>query len=157
MRPGRRGKVKEMSVSLEQVKGMKKDDQIVVKNTSEVWIVLSVKIDPAGKQSAIEATNGRVTGMFPQDRWGLIDQLAYEAAPPYSPLDPQKMADDLRPGMNAAFKEIQAETNKQAEAAKTAEYSEVTDETGIEMRIEKQFVEEPELTKPAKKSPRKKK
>jgi hypothetical protein len=140
-------------ISIDQAKALQPGEQIQLTRNGEVWTI--EKLEEAGGKLVIHANNGRVSSFIPQDRLGMFDVMPTAPKTKQGP-DVEDAIKQLRPGMDAAFKEVQAETDRQVEAAKTAEYSEVTDETGIEMRIEKQFVEEPPLTKPEKKSRKKK-
>lgn len=136
-----------MSLTFEQAKALKPNDQVVVTRTKEVWTVTSV-IDNK-KSVIVNITNGLRQSYFNETRLALFDLYETPNAPSNLP-SAQEAADQLRPGMEAAYKEFK--TGEELKAA-TAEIP----EEEIRPRIEDQFMAEPKLQKPARKAKTKKK
>jgi len=148
-------------ITLDQAKGLKPDDLVVVTRTKEVWTVTSV-IDN-NKSVVVNITNGLRQSYFNETRLALFDLYETPNAPSNLP-SAQEAADQLRPGFDAAFHEFDANRKEAVEglasatkqrAEETGQIKEIPEEE-IRPRIEEQFLAEPELQKPARKAKQKK-
>lgn len=149
-------------LTLEQAKNLQPGDQVVVTRTQEVWTVRVNAPVNHPKSVRVLINNGRVDSFFDENRLNAFDLFETPALQPNLP-SAEAMAAGLRPGMEAAYREVkeqeeipEADIEERVEST-AEEYGTVTDETGIEQRIEKKFIEEPKLTKPARKPATKKK
>ncbi len=140
-------------LTLEQAKNLNIGDQVVVTRTKEVWSVTGIApVDSVKKVKILINKGGAIDSYFDESRLHLFDLYETPSAPSNLP-SAQEAADQLRPAMEASYKEFVEQKDLQAaveESAAEDQHEIPADE--IPGRIEDEFIKEPELQKPERKA-----